>query len=119
MLKFQNWLELKTTHKRFVKHTTTAGNFEVQKNHLLIGKAATRSAIIKAICDIYYTLIENLSYKELKFDQVNVQYLMILCKEIINNSHYESENDIGLRLLIQKLRGANYSAKSPKEPYGT
>jgi hypothetical protein len=33
-----------------------------------------------------YSLIESLSYNELKnFDQVNLQYLIILCSEIINN----------------------------------
>jgi uncharacterized caspase-like protein len=32
---------------------TTAGNFIVQKNHLLIGRDATRNSIIKAISDIF------------------------------------------------------------------
>jgi uncharacterized caspase-like protein len=66
-----------------------------------------------------YSLIESLSYNELKnFDQVNLQYLIILCSEIITNSYYASENDNRFKSLLRKLRGATFSAIDTKEPYG-
>ena len=56
---------------------------------------------------IFYNLIGNLSYNEIKnMDELKLQYLIILCNEAIVNSHYNSENDTGLKILLLKLKGS-------------
>jgi hypothetical protein len=69
---------------------------------------AIRSKINEIRPGLYdYTLFgmtERLSYNELKkLDQVNLRYLIILCYEIMIDSHYKSENDIGLKDLLRKI----------------
>jgi hypothetical protein len=69
--------------------------------------------------DDLFTLVEKLSYNELrKIDQVNLQYLIILSNEIIRGTEYTSENDQGLRILLLKLKANLRSSKNLKEYSG-
>jgi Caspase domain len=69
--------------------------------------------------DDLFTLVEKLSYNELKkIDHVNLQYLIILSNEIIRKTEYISEDDEGLRILLLKLKVNFRSSKNIKDNSG-
>jgi uncharacterized caspase-like protein len=45
--------------REIYERLTTAGNFTIQKNHLLLGRDATRGAILKAVSDIFHKAVDN------------------------------------------------------------
>jgi uncharacterized caspase-like protein len=58
--------------------------------------------------DTFYTLYENLSFETLqKINQVDLQYLSILCAESTRSTLYTSDDDPDFKILLSKLRASS------------